>query len=423
MTSPPPRVKTMIPPWAASLLAATLWAVLSACATDDPTPRFGLARDSAGIEIVDNGEPNSPTLARYELGERPRVVIGLDDTTPGHMLNQVVGAFRLNGGGLVVGDRGSREIRFFTEDGRHLLSVGGQGEGPGEFRLLVALDRMPGDTVVASAWPVGLRTWWDATGEHIDDTESGRWGLGLVGGRTLPDGTLLVDVYDGASYGNSIELWAAQGEDGSTFRTEGLLLRVSREGQPTDTIAPIVGDEWFKIGEVRTSGFANHVRPYTYETHLAFNDRQIVLGESHLSEVRVYGYDGTLERIVRWEHERLPVTAGDRRRFRQEVLRNLTNPTRRPAFERWLSEVTYPETKPVFRDLATDRAGRLWVQGWTADEEVDRWLIFERSGTLVGTVVARSDLRVLDAAEDYVLVLVTDDLGVETVQLFELLES
>lgn len=406
----------------AALSLATLATCFCACAPDDPAPRFASARDSAGIEIVDNGAPTAPALRQFSLGDRPLLVVGLEEDAPGHMLNQVVGAFRLSSGGLVVGDRGSAEVRFFADDGRHLLSVGGQGEGPGEFRLLVGLDRLPGDTVVASAWPVGLRAWWDPTGEYIDDTQSGRWGMGLVGGRTLPDGTMLVDVYDGASYGNSIETWAAQGDEGSTFRTEGLLVRVSRDGQPTDTIGTVVGEEWFKIGQVRTSGFANHVRPFTSRTHLAFNDQQIFLGENHLAEIRAYAYDGTLSRIVRWETEPLPVTAGDRGGFRREALDGLNNPTRRPAFERWLSEVVYPETKPAFRALATDRSGRLWVQTWTVDEEVDRWLIFDRSGTLAGTVVAPGDFRVLDAGDDYVVALVTDDLGVETVQLWGLLE-
>ena len=393
----------------------------SACANDGraPSPVF-VTRDSAGIEIVENGAPTHPGVATWSLSEQPLAVIGANEDEPGHQLTEVVGAFRLNDGRIVVGDRGSGEVRIFDEDGRHLRSVGGQGKGPGEFRLLVAVDRMPGDTVVAGAWPLGLRVWWDSRGEYIANTQSGQWGPGLVGGRTLPDGTFLIDTYEGGSYGNSLELWAARGEE-STFRTEGVLLRVTRDGEPRDTIGPVLGEEWFKSG-VFPRNFALQARPYTYRTHLAYTDDRILLGESYVGEVRAYTFDGRLVRVIRWEQEHMPVTAGDRRAFRGEILAGVNNPARRPSFERWLSEVTYPESKPAFRGFETDRAGRLWVQAWTASEAIDRWLIFERDGTLSATLAAPSSARMLDAGEHYVLLATKDELDVETVQLFELLK-
>ena len=403
-------------------MAAAAALLLSACANDDPAPRpVSVTRDSAGIAIVENGAATHPDVATWSLSEQPLAVIGENEDEPGHQLTEVVGAFRLNDGRIVVGDRGSGEVRFFDQDGRHRLSVGGRGEGPSEFRLLVAVDRMPGDTVIAGAWPLGLRVWWDSRGEYIANTQSGRWGPGLVGGRTLPDGTFLIDTYEGGSYGNSLELWAARGEE-STFRTEGVLVRVTRDGEPRDTIGPVLGEEWFKTG-VLGENFAMQARPYTFRTHLAYTDDRILLGESHTGEVRAYTFDGSLVRVIRWEQEHTPVTAADRRAFRREVLDGLNNPTRRPSYERWLSEVTYPESKPAFRGFATDRGGRLWVQAWTATEGVDRWLIFERDGTLSATLTAPSSARLLDAGEHHVLVVTRDELDVETIQLFELLKS
>jgi hypothetical protein len=403
------------------ILTLGVAALLPSCVTRDPSSGSAtVTRDSVGISIVENGTVTLPALATWTLSEEPSVVIGETEEDPGHLLNQVVGAFRLGDGGIVIGDRGSGEVRFFTAEGRHLRTVGGQGEGPGEFRLLMAIDVMPGDTVVAAAWPLGRRSWWDSRGEHIADTESGLWGPGLVGGRTLPDGTFLIDTYDNGSYGNSIELWAATGE-GDTFRTQGVLLRVTRAGVPQDTLGTVVGAEYFKTGQLGQIGsFANHTLPYTNRTHLAYNDGRIYLGESHLGEVRGYSYDGTLTHLIRWQPEHSPVTGADRAAFRREVLEGLRDPTRRPAFERWLSAVPYPESKPAFRGIATDRAGRLWVEAWTATEGANRWLVFERDGALSATVQAPGDARLRDAGEDYVIVSMEDELGVETVRLFGL---
>ena len=63
-----------------------------------------------------------------------------------------------------------------------------------------------------------------------------------------------------------------------------------------------------------------HPRPYTYTTHLAYTDDRIFLGETHQREVRAYTFDGRLVRVIRWEQEHTPVTAEDRRAFREEVL-------------------------------------------------------------------------------------------------------
>ena len=415
-------MKTMSQLTVSSAMTVAVALLLSACSNEERTPDpVSVLRDSAGVVIVENRTAANVDLATWSLSDQPLAVIGAREDEPGHDFTEVVGAFRLNDERIVVGDRGSSEVRFFDEGGRHLRSVGGQGEGPGEFRILVALDRVPGDTVVAGAWPLGLRVWWDSRGEYIANTRSGQWGPGLVGGRTLADGTFLIDVYDGGSYGNSLELWAATGEE-LTFRTEGVLLRTTRDGEPGDTIAPVIGEEWFRSG-VTQGNRVLHASPYTYRTHLAHTDEHIFLGESHEGEVRAYTFDGRLVRVIRWEQEHTPVTSGDRRAFRSEVLADVNNPTRTPNFERWLSEVTYPESKPAFRGFETDRAGRLWVQAWTANEAVDRWLVFERDGMLTATLAAPSSARLLDAGEDYVLVANRDELDVDTVQLFELLRD
>jgi hypothetical protein len=62
-------------------------------------------------------------------------------------LSRVVGAVTLSDGGIVVLDGDSRELRFFDASGAHQLTVGGRGEGPGEFRFPGHLSRMAGDTL------------------------------------------------------------------------------------------------------------------------------------------------------------------------------------------------------------------------------------------------------------------------------------
>lgn len=51
-------------------------------------------------------------------------------------------------GRLWVADGESRELRIFLEDGSHWKTLGGPGEGPGEFLRLRLLGGIEGDTVL-----------------------------------------------------------------------------------------------------------------------------------------------------------------------------------------------------------------------------------------------------------------------------------
>jgi hypothetical protein len=145
--------------WGLTTAAALL---LTACGKGEHAPDpISVTRDSVGIAIVENRAQPNMGVAKWRLSGQPLIVIGGNEEDLGHQLMEVAGAFRLEDGHIVVCDRGSGEVSFFTQNGDHLRSVGGQGEGPGEFRRLMAIDLIPGDTVVVGAWPLGLRLWWD----------------------------------------------------------------------------------------------------------------------------------------------------------------------------------------------------------------------------------------------------------------------
>ncbi len=61
----------------------------------------------------------------------------------------------LSDGSVAVIDRASEEVRVFGADGRHLVSMGRSGEGPGEFRSAWFLWVLPGDTL----WVGDYRPW------------------------------------------------------------------------------------------------------------------------------------------------------------------------------------------------------------------------------------------------------------------------
>ena len=76
---------------------------------------------------------------------------------------------------------------------------------------------------------------------------------------------------------------------------------------------------------------------------------------------------------------------------------------------------------PAFREIRSDRAGHLWVREYrpsAAGEAV--WTVFDPEGRIQGLVETPAGLRTFEIGEDYILGWVSDELGVEYVQLWAL---
>ena len=126
---------------------------LAACHEDpdppDTPPPAAQLRDSAGILITENPLPPEGSSLGWEIGPEPTVTIGAAEGEAPYLLHRVRRAATLSDGRIVVADGASDEVRVFDPDGVHLVSWGGEGEGPGEFESLRGVARWRGDSVAA----------------------------------------------------------------------------------------------------------------------------------------------------------------------------------------------------------------------------------------------------------------------------------
>jgi hypothetical protein len=83
-----------------------------------------------------------------------------------------------------------------------------------------------------------------------------------------------------------------------------------------------------------------------------------------------------------------------------------------------------PTTMPAFSGLRLDAAGNVWVREYRspADSEGERFLVFDSAGVWLGNISLPADVTALWIDEDYLVGLITDDLGVESVGVFELVK-
>ena len=111
------------------LLSLLVIITFAACGIDTGRGPETIVRDSAGIHIVESNTPVWDGTDRWHLAPEPILHLG-DETKPAEQFVRIVNAFRLRGGTIVVVNfNNPPDLRFFSETGEHLTTVGGSGGG------------------------------------------------------------------------------------------------------------------------------------------------------------------------------------------------------------------------------------------------------------------------------------------------------
>jgi hypothetical protein len=285
-------------PGTAVLAAAGAVVVLAvlACRGDvgSATVWDGAVRDSAGIQIVENiGAPMWREDETWELTEVLR--IGAVEGAPEYEFGRISGIAVLSDRRIVVADAMAHELRFFSPEGVHELTVGRQGQGPGEFGDGLLYPSVgPGDTLLVyqrnqQAHVIAPDGTWIESFSTLP--ENGHW-FGMVLDAP-PSGRLI-------SYHVPLQL-----PEGGLADSLDVLLERDLHGAILDTVA--------RIPTYMTSlkpGAAGSYYPNMVDAVLCEN--ALVIGHNYTYRTVWYGSGGTIERIVDFPSERPPLTEADR---------------------------------------------------------------------------------------------------------------
>ena len=146
-------------------------------------------------------------------------------------------------------------------------------------------------------------------------------------------------------------------------------------------------------------------------------------------EIRVFGLDGTLKRIVRRDHDLVASTAAHiDAEIEQRVARvpEEEQAERRRELREDFQEIPLPETFPAFAAATADLVDHLWVRQYELPGEGGPnpvWTVFDPGGRVLGFVETPAGLDIYEIGEDYILGLATDELGVEYIQVWSLERS
>jgi hypothetical protein len=369
-------------------------------------------RDSAGVRIVESLAPAISGGVFAEIDSMPSVSIGAEDGDEVYQLHRVADAHRFADGRIAIGNSGTHDIRVFDAAGKHLLSVGRQGSGPGEYNELATIAlHAHRDSILASdggAYRMNVYTpemsfvetrTFDVTGEFsrpfmqgvFDD---GRWlVLGFEGGGTLsgPPGTVL---------------------DGMAFT----LMRYDARGRREGNITQVVARPRYvnQVGQIIHYPFI----PLTAEPLHALAADEVFVVRSGKPELEVFAATGELRRVVRWSQtqQRTADVWEDYKRRSLEGMSAVQRPRYEVLFGR---ELPLPEFVPAYSVLFTDARGRAWLARYRLGGETapPTWDVIDTDGTWLGSVAMPRRFTPYRIGDDFVLGKHTDSLGVERVQV------
>jgi len=407
---------------ATALARSGLVLLVVACAPEATEPARFVVTDSAGVQIA---ESFSPALRRgdvWTLSPGPMLEIGEQVGEPEYLLSGIVGASRLDDGSLVLCNQADRTIRYYDATGRFLRQSAGQGAGPTELRQLNRCVHRGGETWAFQVPALPLKVF-DDSGELSRTVPMPR-----PGGRVAQ----LADVFEDGSLllrQNAPRREMPQG----LGVLAGVIIRAAPEGGSLDTLGTFNTGRWVRGERV---AFPAAFSPTL--VHVAFGELAVLSWPERM-DLALVAEGGTVVRRIRTPVVPTPVTASMRAAFTDRVLNGPMplgdTPYQDASIRRAIVEMMeYPESLPMhYRVLATTD-GLLWVERGEAPRDPlpqvaepysgpTTWDVFSPEGEWLTPVALPAGFHPLEIAATYVLGVHHDELGVERIRLYELVDS
>lgn len=371
--------------------------------------------DSAGVEIVRVSDVHMLDLPEVELR-----LLHTTTTIPDLFFEAVIAATFLPDSSLVVADGRLFELTFLAPDGTVRARSGQEGEGPGEYLDITRIAVGPDGAPFVFDWRQRRLTFLDSQGTVTDiiRLEQGT-GLGAaVPLSRLGSGEVLAALETRPTLPPGIQR-------GPVF-----LVLANHAGEIVDTLGQWagkerhVGDDWNPVGFGLTALFSGRGEHALVGTNDSLN-LTLYRGAAPVTRIRG-GYSPRM------------VTAAEKEEWTETFLGIFPEEVR-ASWRRRLEQSTVRDTYPAYGAISVDAEGRIWIGDYPKlADEMRRWTILEADGTAVGTLrlpvlrpiwledtvaVSGQPHELLDVAHGRIAVLRRDELGVEFVEVYEVVSS
>lgn len=339
-------------------------------------------------------------------------VIGNDESEP---LFQIADALLLPDA-VVVAERSTGTVRFYSFEGAFMRAVGGKGEGPGEFTSISWL-QVIGSTLFAYDRSAFRLSEFDLQGNYLGSVriEPVEPYATLSAFGVLSDGSIMATAQE----------FPSDTDQKGTMRRPVAVLRYDETGKFVDQIGSYQGSEVY-VEPFGRAGQLTSRLTFGRLSAISVAENAIFVIENTDSRIVVLEADGTVARSIHPQiPARLAVEVNDIRIARARFIsRQSPSGT---SLDNLFDRMSVPDSFPFFgweggrrlSTLRTMRDGRLWSVLYGGIRQTNpTWVIVDPTGSRATTMVGSySEIDVLDATADVVLVRTWDELDVERLEV------
>lgn len=392
--------------------------LLAACGGSNDAGRNSAAvtRDSAGIAILEFPAGAIEDAPEWTLSKEPLAIIG--DDSPDATLDLTTATLGgiLSDGRVVVATAQPAQVMLFGADGAQVGTLGRAGEGPGEYRALIQLLILPGDTVLAFEVTRRKGILYGADGTLLGELDfpllADRPIVPLMRGR-LDDGSFVLS-------GETLLPQTPEGNE-KIYRLDLPIFALGSAATNYDTVTVTRGTQSYRSSLT----FGNQVMPISRQVgfgpspQIAVTRNGFWLSTGDVAELHEFVVSGATfpaqpSRVVRYNQPRREVTEADRERYREraaeglERLKGLIPAELLDVEIAKLKETVFANTFPAIGQLRADHLGRLWMtSGTQLGDDMTTWTVLDPDGKPIGrvtlpegTIFAVADDRVVVRRED-----------------------
>ena len=336
-----------------TLLSIFIAAIMIACSS---SPEVEIPEDIASMENVSVFSSNDEPAYNIEF-ERVASYGDTDDLIVGQMSGAGVGA----DGRVYLADASEMLVHIYEPTGTHIQSIGGQGEGPGEF---TGLNRpiIYEDHLYAVDFMQQRISAFSMDDYSFDYTINyGGNDSGMMG---------FPEQFTPLNNGNYLMVMSRMSGDGDQYTREPELVIMDNSGEILDSEMVSFDSTNMLTVQAGNGGFMLMMPPYLRQSFVRSNSREeIVYANSDRMFIRFFDLDGNYKRGVYHSHTNIPVN-------RSRILDNYENDEMRSA----IRGETMPETMPIFDQMHLDDEDRIWFAMVTEEEDEREYLLLDYEG-------------------------------------------
>ena len=366
--------------------------------------------DSAGVEIVRNADDRWP---RGELVQPAKRVFGSEADGP-ELFGSINNARLHRNGSLWIAEQQTQEIRVFdSSSGMHLFTIGGRGDGPGEFRRSSFIGFDAEGTAYVYDYGHRRLSVFSENGEfQSSDLMPSSLGIGPRPLHVTRTGTLLGRIPRGMG---------STPVDGSTVRDKVRIWTMPLDGKAPNLVLEAPGALWYFRNGTSVVVPYTGLLPPPYAGGLLFgfwDDRVLVTDDAGEASFSVYGPAG-LERRVEIDRAPRQIDGFSATMFVEQLRRFRLPESSLEIYEKNLSDMPIPKAQRPWDALVVTDQGDVWLlrtggaeeamASFPADDQF--WDVFDAEGVFIGDVRLPSNVRLAQVSGQSALIIVSDDLG------------